>query len=137
MAFNPADGFKDAKAMQLEIQAWLNGARQEEEARFILGEISVLQNDMTKLRMHPETSFLNSTHLHKETMSSDAWWPTWIQLQGHRLQIASIRDIIYQKAQGAILYAPHLPAIYDQLLYSNILIMSKVIINPFQKRNDD
>ena len=45
MAFNPNDRFKDAKEMQLEIQSWLNGARQEEEARLVLDEVAVLQND--------------------------------------------------------------------------------------------
>ena len=112
MAFNPTDRFKDAKEMQLEIQAWLNGARQEEEARLILGEIAVLQNDMNKLEdaCKDIVPALNTPTLHDISLS-DAWWTTWLQLQGHRLQIASIRDIIYQKAQGAILYAPHLPAI--------------------------
>ena len=34
-----------------------------------------------------------------------------------RIPIANrSRDKVYQKAQGAILYAPHLPAIYDQLI---------------------
>ena len=61
------------------------------------------------------TPTLNSPTL-QDIRLSDAWWATWLQLQGHRLQIASIRDTIYQKAQGAILYAPHLPAIYDQLI---------------------
>lgn len=117
MAHDPVNRFKDAKEMQLAIRSWLDGARQEEEARLILREVSILQqkihsvNDLCK-EIIPQ---LNTPSIN-DTILSEEWWKHWLILQDHRHQIEQIRDIIYQKAQGAILYAPHLPEIYDRLV---------------------
>ncbi len=117
MQFNPADRFKDAKEMQQAIQSWLDGARQEEEARQILREIDALQRqiDVVELECLNLTPSLNQPRI-DETELSIEWWQTWCALQEKRQQMDSIRDGIYQKAQGAILYAPHLPEIYNRLI---------------------
>ncbi len=117
MAFNPADRFSDAKEMQLAIQSWLDGARQEEEARQIIREIDRLQQEINRVQqmVNQLTPSLNIPSIHDSSLSDD-WWTQWCQRQEFLEQIDTLRDAIYQKAQGAILYAPHLPEIYDRLI---------------------
>lgn len=117
MEFNPADRFNNAKEMQLEIQSWLDGARQEEEARRILLEIDAIQKNIVHIESLSGNLFpaLNTPSIHETTLSEE-WWNTWLKVQEYRTNIEQFRDAIYQKAQGAILYAPHLPEIYNRLI---------------------
>lgn len=117
MEFNPADRFNDAKEMHLEIQSWLDGARQEEEARRILLEVDAIQKKIDHLEILSDklVPTLNHPSIH-ETRLPEEWWLTWLQVEDYRTNIEQLRDAIYQKAQGAILYAPHLPEIYNRLI---------------------
>ena len=58
------------------------------------------------------------------TLYQKTWWQHWESIQDIRQQIDALRDLIYQKIQGASLYAPHLQSVYTMLLgieYTNYL----------------
>lgn len=115
MAQNPADRFNDAKEMGDSIQSWLDGAKQEEAARQILEEIDLLKKDIHSHR-HQIGDLLPQLEEETDTALPSTWWTHWTEFLDHRSQIGNIRDQIFQKAQGAIIYAPQLPEIYNRLI---------------------
>ena len=124
IAHNAAERFANTKSMQDALQAWLDGKEQEDKARAIIDEINDLKQTIHSLTFQEELHDEINTPGLEDSVLPESWWQSWDALQEIRQQIDSLHDLIYQKIQGASLYAPHLQTVYIMLLgieYTNYL----------------
>lgn len=114
---SPENRYNNAKEMVQDIQDWLDGAQQEEQARHLLASISEKKQAIADIEAEIDQCRHNAgVFLQLDGAHSPEAWENWKKVQDLYEHVQEAKEDIVQLSQGAILHAPHLPEIYQNLI---------------------
>jgi len=121
MAYEPSDRFVNMRQMAKGIQDWLDGVQQEEEANSLLRDVDNHRKEITILRDEIEThrNVLQATleqAIVTQSLEKEDTWAAWLRMLEKKKRCVETEQSIQRLCHAALMIAPHLTRIHQELL---------------------